>query len=241
MIGEVHWEVKHAELTEKEVYRNKQASKDKQVIYWSLPAGMNKEQAMEWVTALDFSGKGSPSELTKESVFQPAGEFVKHLRHLSHRGKKETDRLARTEAGRRKIVWGFPLTKAEQKELKAEQARLAREKSSSKVERKMKRNAKKRAKIAESLQQKGEENASVEVPEPPAFSEPFKYNRQALAASEEVLASAREKGSRIAMILESKYPTNIPSTEDSMSETPRPSLPPITPSWAIPSVHTSKS
>lgn len=110
ILGNLQWEIKTADLSPKQIFQNMQAAKEKQSIYWSLPAGMNKEQAANWITALDFAGKGSPSTLTKPSIFRRPDDFIKHLRYLSYRGKQDTDRMDREEAGKTKIIWGNPET-----------------------------------------------------------------------------------------------------------------------------------
>lgn len=213
---------------------------------------------MKWVTDLDFAGKGAPPELAKPSVFRPPGDFIKHLRHLSHRGKKETERLELAEAGKAKVIWGNPelfvlneeeekaqtVRKAEKGKGKmdrkpmeetlntslADEERLKRKRAEATMKARRRRDKKKAAKLAR--QQEQEQEQEEERSSIPPIS-PWMFQQQANLVSEARMNKTRRKAAIIAQMLDRVYPRPLDTLEPPGS-LPKPALPSLSLSWTTP-------
>ncbi|CAL1713190.1 unnamed protein product [Somion occarium] len=104
----VEWKIRNVDMDPRKIHQNKQAVKEKQATYWSLPEGVNQEQMAKMWAGLNFGGSTTIPTTFNAARFRPADPFVKHLRSLAKRGKEHTARLAREEAGKPQIIWGDP-------------------------------------------------------------------------------------------------------------------------------------
>ncbi|KAK7690049.1 hypothetical protein QCA50_006694 [Cerrena zonata] len=243
---ELRWTIKTAELSPKQIFQNKQAAKEKQSIYWSLPAGMDKEQAAKWISDLDFAGKGSPSTLAKPSIFRPPDDFVKHLRYLSRCGKKETDRMERAEAGKTKIIWGNPepvpvvlgegiVQKAEKAEGNPKRPKhekpgkqLSDTERKSRAESKARKDARRLAKRKDKKAAMRKAAVLAELRQEQPKSEPTQRVPEFRAASETSMAMTRNKSAHVQSILGKIY---LRYSNDESNPTVNASLPTLTLPW----------
>lgn len=91
---------------------NLSSATDRQFRAYSLPTGVSLDDMAERWDSLNF-GAENPGESPKampfnRDYFRSAGRNIQQLRVLARAGKDETDKLALTMAGKRKVVWGEP-------------------------------------------------------------------------------------------------------------------------------------
>lgn len=209
---------------------------------------MTKEQASVWAAALNFGGQETPTQL-KNSTFRAPDDFVRHLRYLAHQGKRDTDRLAREEAGKVQIIYGDPVTSeletAQQRKKARKKANTAEKKAETaqsrppqpppevtmtEAEARRKKKAEKRRKRRERHKEIIQECRQITLPpatSPPSFLE---INQSTSAPAEEPIL--HHKGTYLYSLLGTIY--NTINSQKNPTEASQPSAPETVPKSSLP-------
>jgi len=87
-------------------------TRERQIIALCLPAGVSMDQMKEIWENMSFHPPSEDAYLSQDlatfnpSHFRKASPAVKWLRKVAHDGRLEAERIALSEAGKPKIVWG---------------------------------------------------------------------------------------------------------------------------------------
>ncbi|KAI0074011.1 Pet127-domain-containing protein [Panus rudis PR-1116 ss-1] len=103
----VHFKIQTAQLDFMQIRQNRQVVRNEQLKYWALPSGMDMQQfARHWATGMDWGQTGNTSQEFTPSRFKAPDGRVEYMRGLARRGRKMTEKMSRSDAGKPKVVLG---------------------------------------------------------------------------------------------------------------------------------------
>lgn len=209
-LGTVHYTITRLHGDESRSRERFFEAKERQFRAYLLPSGVPLEKIEEFWKALNFGGK-SKEEMDKLIMpsadnFEDAYEMVEELRSLARAGKRESDRQAKAEAGKEKVVWTptWPRTNKESDELATLVSQQRKEEPGDHTDNGF------TSDVAREIPETGQETLS---PETLSLDVSASFNASLINEARDVLDEEED------IVLQSDAPTEAPDSTEPLSST----------------------